>query len=45
MIIWFIKTMNPKDMNREDSSKFAKYKVNLTFCGLVQFEHKQKEDP
>merc|ERR1711988_803533 len=27
--------MNPKDMDLEDSSKFAKYEVNLTFCGVV----------
>merc|ERR1711874_772573 len=26
--------MNPKDMDLEDSSKFAKYEVNLTFCGV-----------
>merc|ERR1712076_80650 len=27
--------MNPKDMDLEESSKFAKYEVNLTFCGVV----------
>merc|ERR1712110_895294 len=27
--------MNPSEMNLEDSSKFAKYEVNLTFCGVV----------
>merc|ERR1711913_246168 len=27
--------MNPKDMDLEDSSKFAKYEVNLTFVGVV----------
>merc|ERR1712117_632661 len=27
--------MNPKDMDLNDSSKFAKYEVNLTFCGVV----------
>merc|ERR1712242_435188 len=26
---------NPTEMNLEDSSKFAKYEVNLTFCGVV----------
>merc|ERR1712241_1479018 len=27
--------MNPAEMNLEDSSKFAQYEVNLTFCGVV----------
>merc|ERR1712209_122397 len=27
--------MNPKDMDLDDSSKFAKYEINLTFCGVV----------
>merc|ERR1711990_918558 len=27
--------MNPKDMDLEESTKFAKYEVNLTFCGVV----------
>merc|ERR1711902_453989 len=27
--------MNPKEMDLEDSSKFAKYEVNLTFVGVV----------
>merc|ERR1712073_172985 len=27
--------MNPKEMNLDDSSKFAQYEVNLTFCGVV----------
>merc|ERR1712102_92892 len=27
--------MNPKDMDLEDSSKFAKYEVNLTFVGVA----------
>merc|ERR1711963_861122 len=27
--------MNPNDMDLEDSSKFAKYEVNLTFVGVV----------
>merc|ERR1739844_529722 len=27
--------MDPKDMDLEESSKFAKYEVNLTFCGVV----------
>merc|ERR1719457_168410 len=27
--------MNPSEMNLDDSSKFAKYEVNLTFCGVV----------
>merc|ERR1719445_2257969 len=27
--------MNPKDMDLEDSGKFAQYEVNLTFCGVV----------
>merc|ERR1711988_412468 len=27
--------MNPNDMDLEESSKFAKYEVNLTFCGVV----------
>merc|ERR1712076_38031 len=27
--------MNPKDMDLEESSKFAKYEVNPTFCGVV----------
>merc|ERR1719480_309717 len=27
--------MNPSEMSLDDSSKFAKYEVNLTFCGVV----------
>merc|ERR1739846_193949 len=27
--------INPSEMSLEDSSKFAKYEVNLTFCGVV----------
>jgi len=27
--------MNPAEMNLEDSSKFAQYEINLTFCGVV----------
>merc|ERR1711953_313198 len=27
--------MNPNGMDLEESSKFAKYEVNLTFCGVV----------
>merc|ERR1712213_132662 len=27
--------MNPKDMDLDDYSKFAKYEINLTFCGVV----------
>ena len=27
--------MNPKEMDLDDSSKFAKYEVNLTFVGVV----------
>merc|ERR1719188_515731 len=27
--------MNPKEMNLDDSSKFAQYELNLTFCGVV----------
>merc|ERR1712242_421897 len=26
---------NPAEMNLEDSSKFAQYEINLTFCGVV----------